>query len=159
MMTTMDSNTSSIIHIIHISQKKKTPYGNTFDITLLETVDEIFASFGNSCKESIYFHLKNTFNISKQEIPLRIQDFANALEQLFGEGAKFIELKIIETLHKKTPNFVYAPPNENLVFADYVTSLRRFFLITNCKSNTRLSMQGKQGSFQLPQSKPYFICS
>ncbi len=155
----MDPNTNSIIHIIHVNKNKTATCGTAFDAVLLEAIDEIFTSLGNTCKETIYFHLKNTFNIKKQDIPHRTQEFATALEKLFGEGAKFIELRIITTLHKKTPNFVYTPPTGDLVFADYVESLRRFYIVTNCRGKTRPSMQGKQGPLQLLHSKPYLICS
>ena len=146
MITTMDPSTNPMIQIIHIGKNRKTTGGTTFDTVLLDAIDEIFNSFGSPCKETIYFHLKNTFNLKKQDIPHRIQEFADALEKLFGEGAKFIELKIIAILHKKTPNFVYSPSLAELVFANYVSSLRRFYLITNYASNTRLSIQGKQGA-------------
>jgi hypothetical protein len=158
MITTMDSNTNSIIHVIHVKKHKTKPTdGAAFDAILLEAVDEIFESFGSACKETIYFHLKNTFNIKKQDIPHRIQEFSDVLKQLLGEGAKIIELRMIETLHRKAPNFVYNPSMGELVFADYVEGLRRFYLITNRRGNTRLSLQGKQGAFQLLHSKPYVI--
>ena len=128
MIATMKIDTPCIIQL---HNKKRNACGGIFNMVLLETVDEMFSSFGSSCKRAIYFHLRDTFKIKKQEIPLRIEDFANALEQLFGDGAKFIELRIIAALHKKTPNFVYAPPMGDLVFAEYLASLRHFFLIRN----------------------------
>jgi hypothetical protein len=156
MINTINLNTPCIIHLC---EKKNTSCESIFDTTMLETVDEIFSSFGNSCKQAIYFQLKNTFKIQKQEIPLRIEDFANALEQLFGVGAKFIELKIIESLHKKAPNFVYSPHIKDIVFPEYVVSLRRFFLITNCKDNKCQSVHRKRNAPQLLQSTAYFLSS
>ena len=128
-------------------------------MVLLETVDEMFSSFGSSCKRAIYFHLRDTFKIKKQEIPLRIEDFANALEQLLGDGAKFIELRIIAELHKKTPNFVYTPPRGDLVFAEYLANLRHFLLSRNCKGNTEPNIPRKQTALQLLQRKPYRVFS
>jgi hypothetical protein len=97
---------------------------------MTETVDEVFSSFGHSCRQAIYFQLQNTFKIKKQKIPLKIEDFANAIEQIFGIGAKFIEMKIIEVLHRKIQGFMYSPKKEELVFTEYVASLRRFY---DCK--------------------------
>jgi hypothetical protein len=143
--------------IIQLNEKKNKSRRGTFDNIILETVDEIFSSFGRSCKQAVYFHLEHTFKIKKQEIPFRIEDFANAIEQLSGVSAKFIELKIIERLHQKTPNFVYSPHVEDLVFTEYVADLRRFFTATNRELDKCLNSQRKRKSPQLLQNNPYFL--
>ncbi len=132
-------------------KEKKNTRESTFNALMLKTVDEIFSSFGRSCKQALYFQLKNTFNIKKKEIPLKTEEFAKALEQIFGIGAKFIEMQIIVKLHKKTPNFRYASPMADLVFAEYVASLRRYFISTHCESNRCLRMQRKQNALQIPR--------
>ena len=124
---------------------------------MVEAVDEIFSSFGRLCKQAIYFQLDHTFKIKKHEIPFKIEEFADAIEQIFGVGAKFIELKIIETLHEKTPNFMYSPTEEALVFTEYVASLRRFFIVTDGGSNKCLHLQRKRTAPQLLQNNPYFL--
>jgi hypothetical protein len=112
--------------ILRLREKKKKSCKCSSEAIIIEAVDEIFSSFGQSCKQAIYFQLENTFNIKKQEIPLKIEDFANAIEQIFGIGAKFIEMKIIEVLHEKTQDFRYFPKKEELVFTEYVAGLRHF---------------------------------
>jgi hypothetical protein len=143
--------------VLQLRKKKKSICEGTFEVIILKAVDEIFSSFGRSCKQSVYSQLDHTFKIKKQEIPVKIAEFADALEQFFGTGAKFIELKIIEKLHKKIPNFIYSPKMGDLMFADYVENLRRFFLITSCKGNKCLHMQRKRKSPQLLQNNPYFL--
>jgi hypothetical protein len=145
--------------VIQLRTKKKNICEDTFEAIMLKAVDEIFSSFGRSCKKAIYLQLNRTFKIKKKEIPFKIAEFADALEEIFGIGAKFIELEIIEKLHKKSPNFIYSPTMGNLVFAEYVASLRRFFLITNCRGSTCRHMQRKQNSPRLSHSNPYFIAS
>ena len=108
-------------------REKKTCEGK-FEEIMQKSVDEIFSSFGRSCKQALYFQLEKAFNIKKQEISLKTADFANAIEKIFGLGAKFIELRIIEKLHEKTPNFMYSPEKKDLVFTEYVANLRRFFI-------------------------------
>lgn len=154
MLTTKNPNTPCIIELW---EKTNNTCTGTFDIILLETIDEIFSSFGRSCKQALYSQLKNTFKIKKQEIPRRIEDFAKAIEQIFGVGAKFIELKIIAALHKKVPNFVYLPQMVDIVFAEYVASLRRYFLVTNCKYNRSRHIQRKQNAPQLLRATTYFL--
>ena len=143
--------------IIQLNGKKSKSHISKFDKIIPETVDEIFSSFGRSCKQAIYHQLEHTFKIKKQEIPFKIEDFANAIEQLFGAGAKFIELKIIQRLHQKNPNFLYLPSIEDLVFTEYVAGLRRFFIVTDRELNKCLNSQRKRKSPQLLQNNPYFL--
>jgi aspartyl/asparaginyl-tRNA synthetase len=112
---------------LQLRERKKNSCEDSFDAIMMEAVDEVFSSIGHSCKQAIYFQLENIFTIKRQEIPLKIEDFANAIEQLFGIGAKFVEMKIIEVLHKKTQGFMYFPKKEELLFTEYVASLRRFY--------------------------------
>ena len=113
--------------MLRLREKKKKSCKGSFDAIIMATVDEIFSSFGHSCKQALYFQLENAFKIKKQEILLKIEDFADAMEQIFGIGAKIIEAKIIEMLHKKTQDFTYFPKTEDLVFTEYMASLRRFY--------------------------------
>jgi hypothetical protein len=112
--------------VLQLREEKKKTGQDGFEAVILEAVDEIFSSFGDSSKKAIYFQLEKTFKIKKTQIPLKIEDFAHAIEQIFGAGAKFIELRIIETLHRKTPNFVYFPKMDDELFTEYVTGLHRF---------------------------------
>jgi hypothetical protein len=142
---------------LQLREKKKKTRDDKFEIIIREAVDEIFSSLGQSAKQAIYFQLKHTFKIKKQDIPFKIEDFANALEQIFGAGAKFIELRIIETLHEKIPNFMYSPKIEDLVFIEYVASLRCFFTATDCEFSKLLPLQRKRIATQLLQNKPHFL--
>jgi hypothetical protein len=143
--------------VLQLREKKRNTCEDKFETIILEAVDEIFSSFGRSCKKAIYFQLEHTFKIRKQDILFKIEDFANALEQIFGVGAKFIELKIIEILHQKTPNFKYSPQIKDLVFAEYVENLRRFFIAIDCERNKCLPSQRKRATTQLLQNKPYCL--
>jgi len=107
-------------------EKKKKLYECRADTIIMEAIDEVLSSLGQSCKEAIYFQLENAFNIKRQEIPPRIQDFASAIEQILGMGARLIEIKLIEVLYAKTRDFLYIPDKEELVFPEYVARLRHF---------------------------------
>jgi hypothetical protein len=71
-----------------------------YDI-LLEAIDKSFLALGEPVKTSIYFYLENSMGIKKPEIPFRINDFQNALEKLFGIGARHLEILVIKNLHEK----------------------------------------------------------
>jgi hypothetical protein len=111
---------------LQLRKKDHKPRENSFKTAIIDAVDEGFAPFGHYGKQAIYIHLENTFKIEKQEIPYKIEEFADAIEQIFGTGAKLIEIKILEALHEKNQNFVHFPKKGELAFTEYVDDLRSF---------------------------------
>ena len=100
------------------------------DATILEAVDESLATFGESLKQGVYFYLENKCHIEKQDIPSKINEFAAAIEEVFGIGAKLIEMRIMQTLYAKVKGFLYVPKRDELVFKDYVETIRCFLSST-----------------------------
>jgi len=111
---------------LQLRKKKHKPSANSFETAMIEAVDEGFSPFGDSSKQAVYFHLENTFKIKKQEIPYKIEEFAAAMEQIFGAGAKLIEIRIIEALHERNQDFVHFPKKGDLMFTEYVDNLHAF---------------------------------
>jgi hypothetical protein len=111
---------------LQLYKKKQKPRENSFETAMTEAVDEGFSPLGHSSKQALYLRLENAFKIKKQEIPCKIEEFANALEQIFGVGAKLIEIRIIEALHERIQDFVHFPRKGDLVFTEYVANLRDF---------------------------------
>ena len=114
------------IYTLQLHKAKQKPHEKSFETAMIEAVDDGFATLGHSSKQVIYFHLENTFKIKKPEIPYKIEEFADAIEQIFGAGAKLIEIRIIEALHERIQDFVHFPKKGNLVFTEYVANLRAF---------------------------------
>jgi len=73
----------------------------TFNKILLEATDDALSSLSESVKESVYYYLEKTFSIKKCEIPYRTDDFSDALEKIFGLGARPLEIMFIKHLHAK----------------------------------------------------------
>ena len=73
----------------------------SFEKLLLEAVDEALASLGDSAKQAIYFHLEDKFEITKDEIPQHVEDFATGLVKIFGVGAQFLEILIMKELYER----------------------------------------------------------
>ena len=94
---------------------------------MLESVDEALASLGDSAKQAIYFHLEDKFSIEKNQIPQRVEDFADGLEKIFGVGAQFLEILIMKKLYEKTGQPLEWSGNKELIFAEYVTAAKRSF--------------------------------
>jgi len=99
----------------------------TFEEILLESIDEALSSLGESVKESIYFHLKDKFKISREEIPWRIRDFAEGLEKIFGFGARFLEILIMKRLYARIEQPLEWNESEEFIFVNYVEAARRSF--------------------------------
>lgn len=100
-----------------------------FDNLLLEAVDEALALLGDSCRQAVYYHLEQTFKIKRQHIPLKFDEFVNAIEQIFGIGAKMIEIQIMKCLRGKVGDFKYFPTGENLTLIQYVNAVKTLELI------------------------------
>jgi DNA topoisomerase IA len=119
--TLMDS-----IYITHEDKRKNIK--NRLDSKILEAVDDSLASFGESVKQVVYFRLQNIHHVKRHEIPFRIEEFTTAIEEIFGIGAKLIEMKIMETLYTMAEGFSYLPKDEDLLFKDYVQTIRCFLI-------------------------------
>jgi hypothetical protein len=124
MAKTSNPNTTCTIQL---SKNQKTN-GTKFEVTMTEAIDESLDAFKSLDKQEVYAHLENTFEIKKQEIPSKIEDFADAMGEMFGIGAKLIEIRIIKAVHKRMPKFMFTPRRGAVIFKDYVDSLRAFLL-------------------------------
>ena len=96
-----------------------------FKELLLEAVDTALSSLGDSSKQAIYFYLEKNFTVEKQEIPNKVEEFANAIEEMLGYGAKILEVEIMKQLYMRIGNgFEYFPEKEDLLFVDYIDAAR-----------------------------------
>ena len=112
--------------IIRLNNKKADLSEAYFDSLFLGAVDSTFSMLGDSTKQAIYFHLKNSFGVSREAIPNHVEAFLKALEQIFGQGALILEARIMKTLQRKVPRFRVSPKKEELSFLDYLECLRNF---------------------------------
>jgi len=102
---------------------------HSFEKLLLEAIDEGLSSLGDSAKHAIYFHLKNNYGINRRDIPSKIEEFVDAIEKIFGLGAKILEILIMKQLYQKIGHVVeHDQELENLVFTEYVATVRHTFL-------------------------------
>ena len=75
--------------------------GNTFNNILLKSIDQSFTLLGEKAKTSIYIQLETKFANPREEIPKRVGDFADALEQIFGSATPQLEILIMKYLNQK----------------------------------------------------------
>lgn len=72
-----------------------------FNSLLLEAIDDVLSSLGETPKKAIYYRLETAFNIKTKEIPDKIDVFSRALESLFGVGAEHLEILFMKSLYAK----------------------------------------------------------
>jgi hypothetical protein len=99
-----------------------------FDKLLLTAIDEALSSLGESVKQSIYFHIENTFSVSRDDIPENLDQFQGGLEKIFGTGARFIEILIMKNLHAKIGVPLTMEKRKQLEFIAYVDAARQGFI-------------------------------
>ena len=94
-----------------------------------EAIDEAFSSLGESARDAIYFHLEKSFGIRNSEIPYRIDDFSNALEKIFGPGARHLEIMFMKNLYAKVKiDYQWDLPesiDSELTFAEYIRLVKQ----------------------------------
>ncbi|MBS7608720.1 MAG: hypothetical protein QW734_10975 [Candidatus Bathyarchaeia archaeon] len=90
---------------------------------LIEAVDEGLLMLGESGREVVYFRLRFSYAIGKEDVPSHPEIFDECLRSIFGSGAKAIEKAIIKNLYKKLGlKFV---EKENFDFLEYLNYAKR----------------------------------
>ena len=74
---------------------------DNFSRIVLAAIEEGLSSLGNSPREAIFYHLEASFQLKKQDIPLNLTEFRQALEKIFGPGTLYIEKLITRRLCEK----------------------------------------------------------
>ncbi len=98
---------------------------DNYERTVINAIDESLSSIIHFNKQILYKYIEKKYNIKKNEIPSKIEEFSDSIEKIFGEAAKLIEIKIIQQLQNKT-QFRYRLKSKDLVFVEYVAALRTF---------------------------------
>ena len=109
------------------SNLKTNIFKNTddFEEILLEAIDEGLSLIGESAKKVVYAYLEKMFKMSKEDIPYRIEDYTRAIEEIFGTGAKIIQIKTMRSLYKKVAYPIKQYPEEkSLTFTEYVATMK-----------------------------------
>ena len=97
----------------------------SFDELLINAIDQAFIKLGEETKQSVYSLLEVDFKLSRKDIPNRLGDFINALDQIFVISAGIIEIQIMSEIHQHFPSFRYKAQTE-FSFELFLTSLKRF---------------------------------
>jgi hypothetical protein len=99
---------------------------STFQELLIEATDQTLSKLGAPIKHKLYSCLETNYKLTKEDIPNRIDDFVNALEQIFETSASLIEIDVMKNMQQKIPLFKFKIENADLNFQDYLKSLKSF---------------------------------
>ncbi|MCD6445971.1 hypothetical protein J7L49_04220, partial [Candidatus Bathyarchaeota archaeon] len=110
----------SLVQLMMILMRTVDP--ENFKEILLKAVDEGLSSLGNSPKQAILFHLENSFNLKKDEIPINPREFDNALKKIFGPGVSYLEKLILKRLYEKIG--LKFKEIKNWSFVDYLENVK-----------------------------------
>lgn len=72
-----------------------------FDSVLFQSIDEAMGVLGDAGKQAIYLYLDKSFQLKKEDLAKRIDDFSVSLEKMFGIGANFIYDLILKIVSQK----------------------------------------------------------
>lgn len=95
-----------------------------FEEVVIDALDQVFSAIGSGPKISLYSLLEKKYKLRQEDIPGRIGDFANAIEQIFGTSALLIELKIMKKIRQMFPLFECKSDNADFNFSDFMDSFR-----------------------------------
>ncbi|MEM3565810.1 MAG: hypothetical protein QXK18_02935 [Candidatus Bathyarchaeia archaeon] len=96
-----------------------------FKKALVEAVDEGLLMLGENGREVIYFRLKQSYALKKEDIPGHPEIFVECLRSIFGSGAEVIEKAVIKSLYSKLGMEFHAA--KNFGFLEYLKEARKAF--------------------------------
>ena len=94
-----------------------------FDSLLLESIDETLGDLlGSRPRDQFYDHLSTRYSYGREEIPQKICEFSDLLDDVFSSGGRAVRSIIIRRLSDKLGYDL--KPQAGLEFYDYLDALR-----------------------------------
>lgn len=95
-----------------------------FERSLVRTIDmQLEQIFGEKGKSVIYSYLQSALSLRQEEIPKRLDVFAEGLDKFLSSGAKVVEKVILDELYSDYgQDFQF---KQGYDFADYIKELRK----------------------------------
>lgn len=98
-------------------EKSKETALKQFDKFLVESIDEALSLLGVTVKNEFYLRLEVNFNMEKNDIPQRLEEFMVILHRIFNLGASRLEVKFLRNLDLKIPS------GSKCILADWSVSM------------------------------------
>jgi hypothetical protein len=100
----------------------------SFNEILLSAIDESLSALGENIKTAVFFHLETTYHLKKEQIPSNLEELSDALEQIFGVGARYLEVLFMQQVYLKIKeNVNWVEPElafSEVKFTDYIKVIK-----------------------------------
>jgi hypothetical protein len=90
---------------------------------MLDAIDNGLLALGEIVRDTIYDRFDRMYQLRREDIPKKLDTFHEALQTMFGAGAKVIETQIVKNLDRKLN--VGITENENWTIVDYFDLWKR----------------------------------
>jgi hypothetical protein len=94
-----------------------------FSKLLLDAVDHGLLMLGETARQAIYDCIENSYQITREQIPEKLEAVHGALTDLLGKGGNMVEMIAAERLYKAL-NLTFEP-NDDWALADYVNHAKK----------------------------------
>ncbi|MEM2122365.1 MAG: hypothetical protein QXE79_01885 [Candidatus Bathyarchaeia archaeon] len=96
---------------------------NEVDKALLESIDEGLLALGVNVRQVLYLHLERHYKVGRDDIPKKVEDLHEVLEELLGDGGGVLEKFIARRFYSRLGlDFV---DHKGWTLTDYVSSARK----------------------------------
>ena len=83
----------------HVGPPKTMTCEKPLNEIILEAVDLGLLDLGETTKHTIYYHIGRIQRLKREEIPVRLEEFHEALQKLLGAGTRAVEKLVIRNLY------------------------------------------------------------
>jgi len=118
--------TQQTIFEVNLGTEDERLQNSSFDELLSNAIESAFSVMGEDAKRTFYCCIEKEFHVGKATAASNLETFAGALEKIFGEASRLVEIYIMKELSRNVPNFRYDLECGELCFLDYVKALRLF---------------------------------
>ena len=91
---------------------------------LAEAIDEGLLMLGESGRDVIYFRLKQSYALKREDVSSNPEIFVSCLREIFGSGAEVIERAVIKKLYDKLG--IEFKEKKDFGFMEYLNEARKF---------------------------------
>ena len=128
---------------------------NCYEKIMMNAIEESLSTIGEQSKNLIYKYLLQSHSLEKDQIPCNIEVFSHALENLLGNGAKFLEFLIMKRFNEKIGNIFKLEDGEICNYMMAATDFsKKIIELVECEkkeqlpSNKETNQSQNKGRFQ-----------
>ena len=112
---------------------------NCYENIMMNAIEESLSTLGEQSKDLIYKYLAQSHCLEKDQIPCNVEVFSQALENLLGNGAKFLEFLIMKRFNEQIGNIFKLEDGEICNYMMAATDFsKRIIELVECEKKKEL---------------------